>query len=228
MNSEQMTQLNNSNFAKNKILDKHVVTINFDAYPPEPGGNSENSSNAETEKFSRFLGKTNMSRPLTYPYTSPLIGLSDSDETSVPYEAEVAAQESVIVSSNHVHDEDERQVRQNNPEVGYASVVADTKKRKPSESGDGYVTKVYKMQSESEAMDLSMPSSAEKCSRIAEYEDYGTAAPYQFNRLVSTTERHEETCSPQPPPSILNDVQIRRPPSPEEDMDEGGKLTMND
>lgn len=218
-----MTQLNNSNFAKNKILDKHVVTINFDTYP-EPGGSSANSPSAETEKFSPFLGKTNMSRPLTYPYTSPLLGLSDMDETSVPYEAEVPVQESVIVSSNHVHDEDERQVRQNNSEVGYASVIADTKKRKPPEPGEAYVTKVYKMQSEPEAMDLSMPSSAEKCSRIAEYEDYGTAS-YKFNGFVTTTQRHEETCSPQPPSVILNEVQIR-PPSPEEDMDEGSKHSM--
>lgn len=224
MNSEQVTQLNNSNFAKNKILDKHVVTLNFNTHP-EIAGSSVNSANAETEKLLHFLGKTNTSRPLTYPYTSPLIGLSDVDETSVPYEAEVPVQESVIISSNHVHDEDEREIQQNNPEVGYASVIADTKKRKPSEPGDAYVTKVYKMQLESEAMDLSMPSSVEKCCRTAEYEDYGTS-PYQFNGLVTTIERRKETCSPRLSSIILNDNPIRRPPSPEENMDEGGKLKM--
>lgn len=73
MNTEQVTQVNNSNFAKNKILDKQII-LNFIA---SKIGNeipsSDTPASKETQNLMRFLGKSNTSRPLTYPYTSDMV-----------------------------------------------------------------------------------------------------------------------------------------------------------
>lgn len=246
MNTEQVTQLNNSSFARNKILDKQV-TLNFKSHPTDD--ELDTNSNNETEKVSQFFGKSSTSRPLTYPYTLPLIGLSCNSietETSVPYESENEEkrklredlEETTIVTNtgtSSYRNYDDHQVKEdlvtkvsdrvviNN--LSYNCVTADTKKRKPEPSNAEYVTKVYRMQSDSEAMDLSMP---DKPARIAEESDAEYYGYVQCNGLNEHTSGIAKESSPPRPAVILNDIQIRSgssvntsSPSPEEKTDEG-------
>ncbi|KAF5269848.1 hypothetical protein FQR65_LT05894 [Abscondita terminalis] len=70
MNAEQVTQVNNSNFARNKILDQQ---ISYDASKMIPDVISTDSSCKEIQNLNAFLGKSNVTnRPLTYPYTSEI------------------------------------------------------------------------------------------------------------------------------------------------------------
>ncbi|KAK4884646.1 hypothetical protein RN001_000917 [Aquatica leii] len=69
MNTEQVTQVNNSNFAKNKILDQQV---SYDASKIIPEVISTDSTSKEIQNLNTFLGKWNINRPLTYPYTSEI------------------------------------------------------------------------------------------------------------------------------------------------------------
>ncbi|KAF5292805.1 hypothetical protein FQA39_LY13850 [Lamprigera yunnana] len=69
MNAEQVTQVNNSNFAKNKILDRQV---SFDTSKIIPEVILTNSISKEIQNLNMFLGMCHTNRPLTYPYTSEL------------------------------------------------------------------------------------------------------------------------------------------------------------
>lgn len=73
IDNEELVHVSKKNFAKNKILDQHNV-LNFSAKQlSELPTVSENSGDTgDSENFMQYLGKTNISRPLTYPYTSPL------------------------------------------------------------------------------------------------------------------------------------------------------------
>lgn len=74
MNNEQVTQVNNTNFAKNKILDQQI-TLNFNTSKiiSETPSTSADLSSKEIQNLQQFLGKTNTNRPLTYPYTSDVV-----------------------------------------------------------------------------------------------------------------------------------------------------------
>ncbi|KAK5648743.1 hypothetical protein RI129_003635 [Pyrocoelia pectoralis] len=84
MNAEQITQVNNKNFAKNKILDRHI-SLNFSASKmiPEVSTSSDRSSK-EVQSFHTFFGRCNTNRPLTYPYTSEVIDENLSSKNVAP------------------------------------------------------------------------------------------------------------------------------------------------
>lgn len=59
-------------FAKNKILDQQNV-LNFSAKQlSELSPSLTDTETGDSQTFTQYLGKANGSRPLTYPYTSPL------------------------------------------------------------------------------------------------------------------------------------------------------------
>uniref|UniRef100_A0A1Y1L3Y8 C2H2-type domain-containing protein n=1 Tax=Photinus pyralis TaxID=7054 RepID=A0A1Y1L3Y8_PHOPY len=220
MNAEQITQVNNKNFAKNKILDRHV-SLNFSAskITPEVIATNDRSSK-DTQSFHTFFG-TN--RPLTYPYTSEMVDESLSSQNAASIFSPVVDSSSnlseprkelqntsafSIVQKHNVHysppedgsgrttesksvtipitisydssylnqykSHDVVPIISNHqrpiPSVkvndrittSYESVPADVRKRKVQEVQVSNSVKVIKINSESEAMDLSMPSLVEK------------------------------------------------------------------
>ncbi|XP_022920837.1 uncharacterized protein [Onthophagus taurus] len=71
MDTERIAHVTKTNYAKNKILDQ---SINFNA--PKISDISVLNSDTdfrEVQKITKYLGKTNLTRPLTYPYTTPII-----------------------------------------------------------------------------------------------------------------------------------------------------------
>lgn len=72
MNTEEIAHMTKKNFAKNKILDQQAgVMFSATKRLIDLPASTENSL-GEHQNFSRYLGKTSVNRPLTYPYTTPL------------------------------------------------------------------------------------------------------------------------------------------------------------
>lgn len=202
MNTEQITQVNNSNFAKNKILDQ--VTVNFigNKIMNEIPLNIDHGSK-EMLNVVQFLGRTNISRPLTYPYTSEVTDTlekspSSTTKTSGNFEkhqeqfsverrshslspilehSKVTTESEISFESNHSdkYDFTEEVVqKQPNPPTTPILKVNDcivsdsvvSLKRKLSDLDEQAVVKLHKPHIEFEAMDLSMPSSAQKRSPV--------------------------------------------------------------
>ncbi|GJQ84414.1 hypothetical protein Trydic_g3887 [Trypoxylus dichotomus] len=67
MDTEQIAHVSKTNYAKNKILDQ---AMNFNTAKLSEISFSTNAEIQEKQKLSQFLGKTNTTRPLTYPYTN--------------------------------------------------------------------------------------------------------------------------------------------------------------
>ncbi|KRT86100.1 zinc finger protein, partial [Oryctes borbonicus] len=67
MDTEQIAHVTKTNYAKNKILDQ---AMNFNAAKLSEISFSSSAEIQEKQKLSQFLGKTNTTRPLTYPYTN--------------------------------------------------------------------------------------------------------------------------------------------------------------
>ncbi|XP_025831676.1 zinc finger protein 40 isoform X2 [Agrilus planipennis] len=84
MNTEQVTHVNNTNYAKNKILDHQTITtfstLRVNATIPVT---TVQESSKEVENLTQFLGKTNTQRPLTYPYLSVTPGESPTKSNKI-------------------------------------------------------------------------------------------------------------------------------------------------
>ncbi|XP_030756932.1 uncharacterized protein LOC115882826 [Sitophilus oryzae] len=86
MTTEEIAYVSKTNYAKNKFLD------NLNYKPSKEIGDNisseeRNDSRDEEQSLATYLGKTTMSRPLTYPYTSLLV--SGSKEVQTPVFEEV-------------------------------------------------------------------------------------------------------------------------------------------
>lgn len=71
MNTEELVHVTKKTFAKNKFLDQQAIP-NFSTKHLDELPIASENSNSEQHNFTQYLGKTNTSRPLTYPYTSVL------------------------------------------------------------------------------------------------------------------------------------------------------------
>lgn len=67
MDTEQIAHVTKANYAKNKILDQ---SVNFNTSKLSEISFSNSADIQEKQKLSQFLGKSNTTRPLTYPYTN--------------------------------------------------------------------------------------------------------------------------------------------------------------
>ncbi|KAI4466927.1 schnurri isoform f [Holotrichia oblita] len=67
MDTEQIAHVTKTNYAKNKILDQ---SVNFNTSKLSEMSFSNSADIQEKQKLSQFLGKSNTTRPLTYPYTN--------------------------------------------------------------------------------------------------------------------------------------------------------------
>lgn len=76
-NAEQITQVTNTNFAKNKILNDPSVNFNTSRHLSEA---IEIYATTSQDNFSQYLGKSAMVRPLTYPYQKS----TDSEKLEKP------------------------------------------------------------------------------------------------------------------------------------------------
>lgn len=71
IDNEELVHVSKKNFAINKFLDQQQSVLIFKAKQFNEL-TTPSESNGEDLQTSKFLGKTSTSRPLTYPYTSPV------------------------------------------------------------------------------------------------------------------------------------------------------------
>lgn len=198
MTTEEVAYVSKTNYAKNKILDdlqyksKPVVSASSIqlAYSDEP--------KSKEDSIATYLGKTSTSRPLTYPYTSPLVVESENKdpgqstapksikefhviqkyvkELNEPAITPTKASEKVNYLPSPVPT-----LKVNDVIVQDPPTLVQERKRKIIMEEDSYKIKVHR--NSDEVMDLSVTSS-EKREPASSYLVHDQPVPYYENRTV--------------------------------------------
>lgn len=196
MTTEEVAYVSKTNYAKNKILDdlqyksKPVVsTSSIQLYSDEP--------KSKEDSIATYLGKTSTSRPLTYPYTSPLVVESQKKESTAPKSIK-----EFHVIQKYVKELNEPAITQTKPseKVNYLPspvptlkvndvivqdpppLVQERKRKINVMEEESYKIKVHR--NSDEVMDLSVTSS-EKREPASSYSVHDNQpAPYFENRTV--------------------------------------------
>lgn len=167
IDTDEVTHVSQKNFVKNKILDQRTV-LNFSAKQLSELPTIAESDSEDSQAL-KFLGKTSVSRPLTYPYTSPvsekevIVG-GNSELKSIRhfqviqnYNQELKNSISPVLRSPQVlpivkvNDKMVLNSNSNNSD----GAPADLRKRKVAAITENYKQKIQR--SDSEVMDLSVP-----------------------------------------------------------------------
>ncbi|KAL1513085.1 hypothetical protein ABEB36_002556 [Hypothenemus hampei] len=191
--SEEVAYVSKTNYAKNKILDNlkfkpnRQITDNL-----SPSASEE--KNKDDESLTAYLGKTTMTRPLTYPYTCPIVDSKTEKNVLEPPTPEPKSIKQFHVIQKYAKPSIEREseYRQEKPATVYLPSTVPTlkvndvvveegpveRKRKIAVIENSYKNKLHR---NDEVMDLSInssknrdPPSVVRIERVNQYQGYDT------------------------------------------------------